>query len=91
MLQEGETLVKSIVRRLRRLEDQARPMLNESGLTPAEVLRNRRRRRLEAEGLRFEELPREAFVGAQSLSEAIRMGRKWVCNRGRTGGAQMLE
>jgi hypothetical protein len=76
--------VKAIVRRLRRLEDQARPAVNEHGQTPAEVVRERRRRRLETKGLPFEDPPQEAFAGAQSLSEAIRMGRKWALESGRT-------
>ena len=68
--------MKAIVRRLRRLEDQARPMLNEHGQTLAEVIRERRRRRLEAAGLPFEDRPRETFAGALSLAGAIRLGRK---------------
>jgi hypothetical protein len=35
-----------------RLEDNARPIVNERGQTPADVLRERRRRRLEAAGSR---------------------------------------
>ena len=66
--------MKAIARRLRRLEDQARPVLNESGQTPAEVVRERRRRRLEAAGLPLEDRPRESLRG-QTLPEAIRMGR----------------
>jgi hypothetical protein len=45
------------------------------------VVRERRRRRLEGEGLPFEELPRESFVGAQSLSEAIRTDRQRAASR----------
>jgi hypothetical protein len=76
--------VKAIDRRLPRLEDQARPIVTDRGQTPADMLRERRRRRLEAAGLPFEELPQEAFAGAQSLSEAIRMGRKWALESGHT-------
>ena len=43
--------MKAIVRRLRRLEDQARPIVYDRGQTPAEVVRARRRLRLEAAGL----------------------------------------
>jgi hypothetical protein len=68
--------VKAIVRRLRKLEYQARPVVNEHGKTLAEVVRERRRRRLEAAGLPFEDRPRESSAGAPSLSEAIRMGRQ---------------
>jgi hypothetical protein len=58
--------VKAIVRRLRKLEDQARPVVNELGETLADVIRERRRRRLEA-GLPFENRPRETFADAQLL------------------------
>jgi len=67
--------VKAIVRRLRRLEDQARPIVNKHGQTIAEVVRERRRRRLAAAGLPFDDRPRQSFASALSLSEAIRMGR----------------
>jgi hypothetical protein len=39
------------------------------------VVRERRRRRLEAAGLPFEDRPQQSFAGTLSLSEAIRMGR----------------
>jgi len=72
----GEALVKEIVTRLRKLEDQARPIVNERGQTPAEVIRERRRRRLEAAGLAFEDRPRRSYAGGPTLAEAIRMGRR---------------
>jgi len=68
--------MKAIVRRLRRLEDQARPIVNDRGQTPAEVLRERRRRRLEAAGLQFEDRPQESFAGALSIAEIIHMDRR---------------
>lgn len=68
--------MKAVVRRLRRLEHQARPIVNERGQTQAEVVRARRRRRLEAQGLPFEDRPRESFAGALSIAEIIRMGRR---------------
>ena len=79
-------MVKAIDRRLRRLEGQARPIVNECGQTPAEVLRERRRRRLEAAGLPFEDLPLETFAGAQTLAEAIRMGRRRALESGCLAG-----
>jgi hypothetical protein len=78
--------VKAIVRRLRRLEDQSRPTVNAHGQTLAEVIRERRRRRLEAAGLPFDDRPLEILSGAQSLSEAIRMGRGRASGSRRTGG-----
>jgi hypothetical protein len=68
--------VKAIVRRLRKLEEQARPIVNDRRQTPAEVIRERRRRRLEAVGLPFEDRPRESFASDLSVAEAIRMGRR---------------
>jgi hypothetical protein len=84
--------VKAIVRRLRRLEDQARPIVNERGQTPAEVVRERRRRRLDTAGLPFDEglplddRPREIFAGTQTLVEAIRIGRRRAMEPGRVSG-----
>jgi hypothetical protein len=63
--------VKAIVRRLRRLEDQARPIVNDRGQTPAEVIRERRRRRLEAVGLPFEDRPRESFASDLAVGLGI--------------------
>jgi hypothetical protein len=80
--------VKAIVRRLRRLENQAMPIVNERGETLAEVVRQRRRRRLKAEGLPFDDRSRETFAGAQSLSEAIRMGRRRAWEAGRVRSRQ---
>jgi hypothetical protein len=83
---ERSALVKAIVTRLRTLEDQARPRVNERGQTPAEVVRERRRRRLEAAGLPFDDRPRKSFVGTQTLAEAIRMGRRRVLECERING-----
>jgi hypothetical protein len=68
--------VKAIDRRLRRLEEQGKPQVNERGETHAEVIRARRRRRLEVAGLPYEEPPREIFVGARSRSEIMRLARQ---------------
>jgi hypothetical protein len=73
--------VKAIVRRLRRLEDQARPIVNERGETLAEVVRARRRGRLEAAGLPFEDPPTDSFAGARSRSEIMRLARQWARER----------
>jgi hypothetical protein len=50
--------MKTIISRLRRLEERVADP-NFGGPSPAEVLWERRRRRLEAEGLPFEERPPE--------------------------------
>ena len=76
--------MKEIVRRLRKLEDQARPIVNERGETLAEVIRERRRRRLETEGLPFEDRPLETS-SVPTLADAIRMGRRRALEAGRTG------
>jgi len=73
---EERTLTIQIVRRLRRLEGQGRPKVNERGETAAEVIRARRRRRLEAAGLAHEQPSREIFAGAQSRSEVMRLVRR---------------
>lgn len=46
--------VKAIGRRLRLLEEQIKPRVNERGQTFAEVVRQRRQQRLDAAGLQFE-------------------------------------
>ena len=58
--------MKPIDRRLRRLEDRARPSVNERGETLADVIRARRKRRLAEAGLLFEERPKEFLPGARS-------------------------
>ncbi len=68
--------MNTIGRRLRRLEDQLKPRVNEHGETAADVVRARRRRRLEAAGLLYEELSREIFAGARSRGEIMRFARQ---------------
>jgi hypothetical protein len=63
--------VKAIARRLRRLEDQARQEVNERGGTLAVILWKRRRRRLEAAGLPFEDPPWVDLRGARSFGEEL--------------------
>jgi hypothetical protein len=54
--------MKTMIRRLLRLEDKTSMQRNEAGETPAEVLRGRIRRLCEAEGVPFEDLPPEEFA-----------------------------
>jgi hypothetical protein len=54
--------MRTMIRRLLRLEDRASMQRNEAGETPAEVLRGRIRRLCEAEGVPFEDLPPEEFA-----------------------------
>jgi hypothetical protein len=78
--------VKAIGRRLRRLEDQIKPRVNERGETLADVIRARRRRRLEAAGLPSEEPSRENFAGTRSRSEIImRLARQRARERAALG------
>jgi hypothetical protein len=51
------TTMKSIARRLQRLEHWVSSQRNDAGATPADVLRVRIRRRAEADGVPFEESP----------------------------------
>jgi hypothetical protein len=53
--------MRTMIRRLQRLEDRASTQRNEDGETPADVLRGRIRRLCEAEGVPFEDLPPEEF------------------------------
>ena len=78
-------VVNAIGRRLRRLEDQVQPGVNERGETPADVIRARRRRRLEAAGLPFEQPSRENFAGTRSRSEIMRLARQRVRERAALG------
>ena len=68
--------MKAIERRLRRLEDQVKPRVNERGETADDVIRERRRRRLEESGLPYEEPPPEIVAGARSRGEIIRLARQ---------------
>jgi hypothetical protein len=77
--------VKAIVRRLRRLEDQARPQVNERGETIAVVVRERRRHRLEAAGLPFEDPPWVDLTGARSFGEALQLGLRQLRESRRAG------
>ncbi len=79
--------MNAIGRRLRRLEDQLKPRVNEHGETAADVVRSRRRRRLEAAGLPYEDRPREIsaalgqgakpFVGQVRGPESETLVRRW--------------
>ncbi len=71
-----------IERRLRRLEEQARPRVNERGETAAQVIRALRKGRLKAAGLPFEEPSTEGLAGARSRAEIIRLARQRVRERG---------
>jgi hypothetical protein len=68
--------MKAIVRRLVRPEVLATPMVDERGETLADVIRARRRRRLEEAGETFEEWPQASFAGARSIAEIIRRSRQ---------------
>ncbi len=68
--------VNAIGRRLRRLEEQARPRVNERGQTQAEVVRERRWRRLETARLPYKERSQELLAAARSRSEIIRRARQ---------------
>ena len=69
--------MKTMIRRLLRLEDKASMQRNEEGETPAEVLRRRIRTRCEAEGVPFEDLPPEEPSGDRNrplfVSDILRM------------------
>ena len=68
--------MNAIQRRLRRLEDRAKPTVSKCGETLADVIRSRRRRRLEEAGFSCEARPREFFGGARTRGEIMRLARQ---------------
>ena len=74
--------MKAIDRRLRTLEDSFAPKENEEVRSLVVLLRERRRRRLEASGEPFEFRPSEALTDDQnrplSVADVLRMGRRRV-------------
>ena len=69
--------MRTMTRRVQRLEDRASMQRNEEGETPAEVLRRRIRIRCEAEGVPFEDPPTEELTGDRgrplSIADILRM------------------
>jgi predicted RNase H-like nuclease (RuvC/YqgF family) len=76
--------VKAIDRRLRRLEDRFAPEENEEVRSLVALLRERRRRRLEASGEPFEVRACEALTDDQnrplSIADILRSGRRRVAS-----------
>ena len=74
--------MKAIDRRLRRLQERFAPQENEEVGRLVTLLRERRRRRLEASGEPFEVRPHEHFADDQnillSVADVLRMGRRRV-------------
>ena len=72
--------MKAIDRRLRRLEESLAPQENEQGESLAELVRERRRRRLEASGELFEFRPWHRLIDDQnrplSVADILRSGRR---------------
>ena len=70
--------MKTIVRRLRRLEDRLTPAANAYELSIVEEIRERRRRREEREGRPYVPTPSSALAlnyRPRTLAEALRAGR----------------
>ena len=73
--------MKAIDRRLRRLQERFAPQENEEVRSLVALLRERRRRRLEASGEPFEEGPCEVIRDQDrplSVADVLRMGRRRV-------------
>jgi hypothetical protein len=73
--------MRTISRRLRRLEDSFAPQENEEVRNLVTLIRERRRRRLEASGEPFEEGPCEVVRDQDrplSVADVLRMGRRRV-------------
>ena len=72
--------MKAIDRRLRRLQDSFAPQENEEDFRLVTLLRERRRRRLEASGEPSESWPCERLTDDQtrhlSVADVLRMGRR---------------
>ena len=72
--------MRAIDRRLRRLEESFAPQENEEVRSLVVLLRERRRRRLEASGEPFESRPCERLTDDQtrhlSVADVLRMGRR---------------
>ena len=76
--------MKAVFRRLRRIEMQLVPKTNAASQRAVEVLRERRRRRAEASGQRYEEPPVHAVTspGRQlSVAETLRARRELRARR----------
>jgi hypothetical protein len=77
--------MKVMFRRLRRLEERLAPKPDAASERAAEVIRERRRRRLEAAGQPYEELSWHTIElpsGRRlSIAEAIRLGRQLAQQR----------
>ena len=82
--------MKAIDRRLRRLAESFAPQENEEVARLVTLLRERRRRRLEASGEPFESWPCERFTDDQtrhlSVADVLRMGRRGVATPERGAG-----
>ena len=74
--------MRAIDRRLRRLEASLTPQENEEVRSLVTLLRERRRRRLEASGEPFESWSRERLTDDQtrhlSVADVLRMGRRRI-------------
>jgi hypothetical protein len=74
--------MKAIDRRLRRLQERFAPQENEEVRSLVTLLRERRRRRAEANGEPFDERPSEWHIddqnGPLSIADILRSGRRRV-------------
>ena len=72
--------MRAIDRRLRKLQDRFAPEASEEDFRSVTLLRERRRRRLEASGEPFEMRPCERFADDQNrqltVADVLRMGRR---------------
>jgi hypothetical protein len=80
--------MKAMIRRLRLLEERLVPQVDLASQRLADLLRDRRRRRLEASGQPFEDLAPETMSTAPgsmrlSVAETLRMCRQRRPERGR--------
>jgi hypothetical protein len=83
--------MKMILRRLNRLEESSIPQIDRGSQSAADLLRERRRRRLEAAGLPYEERPKpvlHAGVRTLSIAETLRQIRQTRLKAASPQGAQ---
>lgn len=68
--------MKTLCRRLMRLEEEASCGRDKRGRTMGDILRERKRRNAEANGERYEEPPRPPIPPGATIADILRSGRR---------------
>ena len=67
--------MKTMIRRLCKLEQVCAPLVNAEALAQALAIRESRQRRLGANGEHAEDWPMESFAGCQTMADVLRRAR----------------